>query len=323
MANLPRAVQRQVEAAEALLAESNKPVATAPQENPPAEAPAEPAPQVEPQAQETAPAPQPPAPAPSTDVNWEHKFKTLQGIFNAEVPKLQQQNKELNAKLHEAIDRVEKLAQQPKPQDTPQQPTLDPKDVDNFGQDLVEMVQRQTQAVLGRVAGKMDAVVADFEKRISQVEQALKGTTQTVAMTAEEVFFTKLTGLVPDWEQINGDEQFLAWLAETDPVYGQPRQAALTSAQNAMDVNRVANVFKAFKALLPQPPKVDPLAKQVSPKSAAAAAPQAPTEKPVITQKQVQTFYHEVATGKYRGREVEAQRLEQMINEAMAEGRIR
>lgn len=321
MANLPRAVQAQLEQADAILAGGSR---TDDQPAQPAEPVAqEPAQQVEPQAQETAPAPQPPTPAQPPSVDYEHKFKTLQGIFNAEVPKLQQQNKELSARLQDALERMEKLAQQSKAPDAPQQPTLDPKDVENFGQDLVDMVQRQTQAVLGRVAGKIDAVVADFEKRISQMEQALKGTTQTVAMTAEEVFFNKLTTLVPDWEQINGNEQFLAWLAETDPVYGQPRQAALTAAQNAMDVNRVANVFKAFKALLPQQPKTDPLAKQVSPKSAAAAAPQAPSEKPVITQKQVQAFYHEVATGKYRGREAEAQRLEQMINEAMAEGRIR
>lgn len=323
MANLPRAVQRQVEAAEALLAESNKHVEATPQENPPAEAPVEQATQVEPQTQETAQAPQ--APAPTSDVNWEHKFKTLQGIFNAEVPKLQQQNKELNARLHDAIERMEKLAQQPKPQEAPQQqPTLDPKDVEDFGHDLVEMVQRQTQAVLGSVAKKMDAVVSDFEKRIAQLEQALKGTSQTVAMTAEEVFFSKLTVQVPDWEQINADERFLAWLAETDPVYGQPRQAALTSAQNAMDVGRVANVFKAFKDTLPKQvaPKADPLAKQVSPKGSASAPP-APTDKPVITQQQVQTFYHDVATGKYRGRDAEVQRLEQMINEALAEGRIR
>jgi hypothetical protein len=64
------------------------------------------------------------------------------------------------------------------------------------------------------------------------------------------------------------------------------------------------------------------LAKQVSPKGSATAAP-APTDKPIITQKQVEAFYHDVATGRYRGRDAEVQRLEQMINEAMAENRIR
>lgn len=322
MANLPRAVQRQVEAAEALLAESNKPVETPAEAQPPTESVvAQPAAN-EPTAQETAPVSPPPPPA-QPEVDWAHKFKTLQGLFNAEVPKLQQQNKELNARLQEAIERMEKLANKPQAPENQQQPTLNPKDVEDFGQDLVEMVQRQTRATLGAVAQKMDAVVADFEKRLVQLEQSLKGTSQTVAVTAEEMFFTKLAALVPDWEQVNQDERFLAWLAETDPVYGQPRQAALNAAQQAFNVERVANVFKAFKSTLPQAPKTDPLAKQVSPKGSAASAPQAPTEKPIITQQQVSAFYHDVATGKYRGREAEVARLEQMVNEAMAEGRIR
>lgn len=320
MANLPKAVQRQVEAAEALLAESNKPVEPTAPETPSAPDPAPAAEQVVPPAPDAAPAPVKPAP---TEETWESRYKSLQGLFNARIPELQGQNKELATKLQAVMERLDTLTKQPPaPTDAPQKTVVDPKDVENFGQDLVEMVQRQTQAVLTSVAGRLDGVVKDFEKRLAAVEQALKGTTQTVAVTAEEVFFTKLAAQVPDWEQINADERFLAWLAEVDPVYGQPRQAALSAAQQAMDVGRVVAVFNAFKALLPQKPKTDPLAKQVSPKSNASAPP-APTEKPVITQQQVQAFYHDVATGKYRGRDAEVQQLEQMINEAMAEGRIR
>lgn len=316
MANLPRAVQQQVEAAEALLATQNQPEA-----QPPAPA-AEPAPQTQPPVQETAPAPEPVAtPEPPADSVWERKYKTLQGLFNAEVPKLQQQNKELTAQLRDAIERMDKLEKQAP---TTQPPAPDPKDVDNFGSDLVEMVQRQTQHVLASVAGKVDAVAADLEKRLSQVEQALKGTTQTVAMTAEEVFFNRLASTVPDWEQINSNEMFLAWLAEADPVYGQPRQTALSAAQQSLDVARVAAIFNAFKVA--HQPKAttapSPLAKQVSPKSAGAAPP-APTEKPVVTQAQIQAFYKEVATGKFRGRESDAAQLEAMINEAIADGRVR
>lgn len=323
MANLPRAVQQQVEAAEALLAASNKAESVEAQTEAVAPA-AEAAPQNEPPAQATAPAPEPaPTPAPSQEDTWERRYKTLQGLFNAEVPKLQQQNKELSAKLHEAIERMDKLSQQQSKPAEPQTPQLDPKDVENFGSDLVEMVQRQTQQVLGSVAAKLDGVVTSFEKRLVAVEQALKGTTQTVAVTAEEVFFNKLTQVVPDWEQINANEDFLAWLADVDPVYGQPRQTALTTAQQKLDVARVAAVFNAFKATLPKPNQAqNSLAKQVSPKTAASAPP-APTEKPVITQAQIQAFYKDVATGKYRGREAEAANLEALINEAIADGRVR
>lgn len=319
MANLPRAVQAQVEAAEALLAASSQ---SAPDAQPAVDATPEPAPQNEPPVQATAPAPAPASPPQPQSNDWEHKFKTLQGIMANEVRTAQQQNKELTAKLTDALNRVEQLTKAPAPE-ARQAPAMDPKDVENFGSDLVEMVQRQTQHVLGSVAAKLDGVVSSFEARLAQVEQSLKGTTQTVAVTAEEVFFNKLAALVPDWEQVNASEGFLTWLADADPVYGRPRQEALNAAQQNMDVARVSTIFNAFKATLPKANQAqNTLAKQVSPKTAASAPP-APTEKPTLTQTQIQAFYKELALGKYRGRESEAANLEAMINEAIADGRVR
>lgn len=316
MADLPKAVQQQVEAAEALLAASNQPQSPEAQ----AEASTTPAaPQTEPT---TAKAPEPAQPQPQDDA-WERRYRTLQGLFNSEVPKLQQQNKELSAKLQDAIARMDKLAEQPAPVQQPVSHETDTKDVDDFGSDLVEMVQRQTQRALISIAAKVDSVVANFEARLKAVEQQLKGTTQTVAYTAEEVFFNKLAAAVPDWEQINSSDVFLQWLADVDPVYGQPRQAALTAAQSNLDVARVAAVFNAFKGTQPKTSKAqDALAKQVSPKTAASVAP-TPTEKTVVTQAQIQAFYKDVATGKYRGRDAEVAQFEAVINEAIAEGRVR
>lgn len=322
MANLPRAVQQQVEAAEAILAAANQP--QEPQAKTAAEPATEQAVQTEPPVQATAPAPEPAqTPAPSQEETWERRYKTLQGLFNAEMPKLQQQNKELSAKLNDAIARMEQLSAKTHKEPEPQTPVVDPRDAETFGSDLVEMVQRQTQQVLGSVAAKLDGVVSGFEARLANLEQTLKGTTQTVAMTAEEVFFNKLTSVVPDWEQVNANDNFLAWLADVDPVYGQTRQAALSLAQQNLDVARVAAVFNAFKSTLPKPNQSQSaLAKQVSPKSAASAPP-APTEKPVVTQAQIQAFYKDVATGKYRGRDAEVAQLEAAINDAIAEGRVR
>lgn len=321
MANLPSAVQRQVEQAEALLAQANNPEPTA--QTPAADPPTDPAPQAEPTAQAPAPVPAPAvAPTPSQDEVWERKYKTLQGLFNAEVPKLQSQNKELAAKLHDAIERMEKLAQQPAKVEPQPTPAADPKDVEDFGQDLVEMVQRQVRSLVGGMAQKVDAVIGGFDNRIAQLEQAVKGASETAATTAEEVFFGKLARAVPDWETVNSDQRFLDWLAEVDPVYGQPRQAALGSAQQSLNAERAAAVFNAFKAQTSQPPKTDPLAKQVSPR-AAASAPTTQVEKPVITQAQIQKFYLDVAQRKYQGREAEMQQLEAGINQAIAEGRVR
>ena len=311
---LPKAIQAQVAEAEALLADMNKPQEAAVEAvNQPTDTP-----QAEPQPQAVTP----PAPQAQPADNWEHKYKTLQGKYNSDVPRLQAEVNELKAQLAQAVARINEVAKPAAPKEEPQ-PVADPKDVEAFGEDLVDMVRRVAERMLGGVAKKLEAQAAAFEQRLTTIEQQLKGTTQTVAVTAEQAFFDRLTKLVPNWEEVNANQAFLDWLGEIDPVYGQPRQAALNVAQQTLNADRAAAVFKAWLSLQPQAPKADPVGKQVSPKASAASTPPTPNGKPVVTQKQIQEFYNDVARGKYRGREQEAQRLEAAINAAIAEGRVR
>ncbi len=314
---LPRSIQAQVEQANATLEAINKP-AEPPPETPQAAPPAEQPPEVTQAAPEPTVSEPPAQTQPQPDV-WEHKYKTLQGLFNREVPALQSQVKDLKTQLEMAVAKLNEAAEAKKPSE--QQPVADPRDVENFGSDLVEMVQRTAERLFGRAASDIQGQAARFEQRLAQIEKALQGTTQTVAMTAEQSFFDRLAKLVPDWEQINANQAFLAWLGEVDPVYGQPRQVALDGAQQALNADRAAAVFKAFAATQPQAAKPSAVEKQVSPKGAASAAP-APNSKPVLTQKQIVDFYNAKRRGEYRGQEAEAQRIEQMINLAIAEGRV-
>ena len=318
---LPRALQEQLDQANATLEAMNKPPEPAPAAEPAAEPVAQVAdPEPTPEPAPAAPEPQAPVePAQSQqqpDV-WEHKYKTLQGLFNREVPTLQNKVKDLEAKLTQAVERLNAAADAQTA--TPQAPAANPQDVENFGQDLVDMVARVSRASLGDV-GKV------FEQRLARIEEALKGTTQQVAVTAEQSFFDRLAKAVPDWEAVNINQGFLVWLNEIDPILGQPRQAALDAAQQSLNADRAIAVFNAYKATLPQPtaPKASsPVDKQVSPKgSAATPAPQQNTPK-IWTQQEVVNFYAAKRQGEFRGREAEAQALEAQINQAMAEGRIR
>ena len=313
---LPPAIQAQVEAADAALAAMNQPPA-APQETVEALTPDQPkTPEVEPQPQAAAPAPAQPQVDP-----WEHKYRTLQGRYNSDVPKLQTQVTELKTQLEQAIVRLNEAAKPQAPQE--KKPVADPQDVEAFGQDLVDMVQRIAERMFGGAASEFQRQAAQFEQRLARLEGTLKGTTETVAATAEQAFFDRLTKLVPNWEEVNTNQAFLDWLAEIDPVYGQPRQAALDVAQQSLNSERAANVFKAFLATLPQAPKSNPVDKQVSPKAAASAAPTGTDNKPIITQAQIKAFYDDVAKGLYRGRPQEVQQIEAKINAAIAEGRVR
>jgi uncharacterized protein YukE len=316
---LPQQVQAALAAAEATLAEVNAaPAAPSAELSQMAQQPSavEPVATAEPLV--AAPA-QTPAPPPQHDA-WEARYKTLQGLFNKQVPELQGRVKELEGSLTTAIERLNRASAEKEQALEPRQ--ADSKDVDAFGADLVEMVQRVAQAYLGRAAQAFDAKAAELEQKVDALSQALTGTRQTVAASVEETFFDRLTKLVPDWTAVNADQGFLAWLSQEDPVYGVPRQNALNVAREQLNVERTAAVFRAYTGPAKAVPTVDPLDKQVSPRGAATAAP-TPTELPVVTQAQITQFYQELRQGRYRGNEAEAARIEQVINTALADGRVR
>lgn len=333
---LPQSVQAQLDAAEATLKGMNTP----PQETPPSEQPVvsleelAKRPANEPVAESNQPVPpvnsEPPAPEPkpqpkTDDPNsetWANRYRTLQGVFNAEVPKLQRANQELSNQVQEVLRRLDDMAKVKQEPHQPVKPVVDPADVETFGADLVDMVNR----VAGRAIGDLMNQVVDMAGRVAAMEQHLHGANQAIAATAEDRFFDHLARAVPDWETVNQDPGFIAWLQEADPVYGVPRGEVLQTARSRLDAVRAVAVFNAFKATVtpPQEPAKSPsVEKQVSPRASNASPPPAPREKPILTQAQVAKFYDDVRRGVFRNREAEMQHIELVINEALAEGRVR
>jgi hypothetical protein len=305
---LPAAIQAQVDQANATLEAVNAPPTPEAQGT-----------ESEPPEPESHADPQPPLQQ-QTDV-WEHKYKTLQGLFNREVPTLQNKVRDLETQLQDAVAKLNKVADD-KVKAEPEKPIVDPKDADDFGSDLVEMVQRVAESMLRRAAGDFQNRATALEQRLVQLEQVLRGTTQTVAVTAEQAFFDRLVKLVPDWEAINENQAFLAWLSEVDPMLGQPRQTALDAAQQTLNADRAAAVFKAFTGTQPaaRPGNLD---KQVSPKGT-ATAPVNSSKAPVLyTEQQIVDFYNAKRRGEFRHKEQEVAQLEAEINLAISEGRVR
>lgn len=322
---MPPQVQAQLDEANRIL-EATRPPAADPfgvlQEPKPAAEPVATAPQATPVPPSPAPVA---APQPGQDEEtFEARYNALKGMYNKQVPDLQQQVRDLTARLNQTIQRLETpTPASPAPQAPA--PTTNPQDIEAFGEDLVNMVRRTAEQMYGGAARNVEASLTKMVERLTEVERRLEGTTQTATNAAEQAFFDRLTKLVPNWEEINEDERFKAWCLEIDQVYGVPRQRALVAAQNDLNADRVAAALRAYlgTATPTPPPKVTPpVETQVSPRAVASAPPPAPVHKPVIAAKQVDQFYRDVAQGRYRGREAEQQRIEQVINDALAEGRI-
>jgi hypothetical protein len=316
---IPKTVQRQLDAAEATL-QNTAVAAGATQDDVVTDISqlSEPAPVVV-----EAPAPTPaqaPAPAPKPDDSMEQRFRTLQGMWNAE----RAQNKTLESQLNQLTQQVQALntaSTTKSPGNVPETPKADPRDAAEFGEDLVAMVQRYVTGALELMRKDVAGTAGDLDRRLKVLEGQINGVSQKTDMTLEQAFYGTLDQTVPDWRQINVDDRWLAWLGEVDEVYGAPRQVALDTAHQRMDAKRVIAIFNQFKATQPTRPTLN---SQQTPDNAGqpTPTPQAEPGKRMVSQRLIKQFYDDLARGKYRGREAESERLQLEIDKAVAEGRV-
>lgn len=270
---------------------------------------------------------QPPSAPPAEDTSirredWEQKYRSMQGRYRAELAEAQAQNRILMSQIAQMQSQLDTLLAATKAVEKNEKakPAPDPKDVENFGADMIEMVQRYAERVFTAMSDQFGAAVKSLSDRVAKLEETVNGVSSRTEATLEQQFYAALASAVPDWEQINADQRWLRWLAEADPVYGVPRQASLDDARARLDVKRVIAIFNEFKrAFAPKP--TPSLSNQVAPSGAATAAPAAAADKPIFTQKYVEKFYNDKAKGRISG--PAADKIEAEINLAAAEGRIR
>jgi hypothetical protein len=328
---LPKAVQKAVDEADALVAHISGDKTEEGQE-------VTPPPETEPQ--NSQPDPEPAAeeyeqtvsqeiqavqkPTVSEEV-WEKKYLTLKGMYDAEVPRLHADLREMKAQMQQLMaDKAAAEAKAASRADEPQVSLITEQDKEAFGPDLIDLINRAVKTE-----------TKTFEKReaqlLSQIEQ-LKGQLGNVSerqvVSDKDRFLMGLSQQVPDWEALNVDQGFLNWLQQVDPVYGIPRQMALTNAYEALDVGRVATIFNAYRQLVvPQTKptnKPNPeLQRQVAPTRSRSSTPPATDmqNQRIFSQQEIERFYNDWRRGYYE--DEEAVRMEKEINAAVAQGRVR
>lgn len=311
---LPQPIQDQLEAAERLLSE------------PPAAPPAPPATELQPPQPAPAPEPtatnvQPPAPPDQDAAYWRQRFETMQGKYNAEVPRLHEQLREQGTALHSMQTQFVELTRQPAPAPTV---LVTANDEEKFGADLVDFVRRvardESRPVSSRIENleRLASSTASKADRVANVERV-------VIADREGRFYADLKGAVPDWQAINADPGWHRWLAEYDAVAGGPRQLSLNQAHEALDAPRVVAMFNLFKATLPpaapsqrEQAQAD-LARQVAPPRSSTTTVQPPT-KPAFTGTQYAYWNDPRRVHDEKVDVVQANVL--ALEQAMVEGRI-
>ncbi len=261
-----------------------------------------------------------------TDVEEEtfaQKYNTLQGKYDAEVPRLHQQIRDLNSKL---------TALETAKVETPREPTkpkekvsfVTDEDRAEFGEELIEVQRRVAQEVS-----------QGYENRFEQQEVVIKELQQKLAKTGSQIgevgFSQKLTQLVPDFADVDKDERWIKWLNEHDPMSRGPRRDQAAVAFNNGDAEAVAHFVGLWRETLtsaeaePRDRRQVELEKQVTP-NRSANSPRAQNtgkDQKIFNAREVQAGWDKIRVLNTRGKIDEAAKLEAVLTAAYLEGRVR
>lgn len=319
---LPKQVEAQLKALEELekqLTQGNEPKPADPADPPadpkPADPPADPKPaDPEPKPVEPKPAPVEPEVPEET---WQQKYKTLKGMYDAEVPRLHADVRELKSQVDSLRRAAETKPVEVKPV-TPEKLVTDA-DVEAFGSDLIEVQRKVAREVAAEFRSELDAMKAENQKLRDQL-------TATGTQVSEATFEQRLHRLVPDFQEVNVNPKWIEWLSEVDPILRAPRKSVAQDAFNRGDAEAVAHYIGMFKqSITPVKPtdnRAEELERQVQPNRTASSNAPVSQKGKTYTSADIDKMFKQVAELGNRGKVEEARKLEAEIDAAYMEGRV-
>lgn len=289
------------------------------------------------------PQPQPPQPAPE-DPNaqtWEQRYRSSQGRLEAAQAALAAQNERLsNMETMLATMQATGSVQQPTSETQPARAyerLVTPEEENDYGKDLLQVVGK-------RAREEFIPEVETLRERLDRIEGRVDGASQVISRSQiSDVYSLLHQNIGPTWTELNQYPDFKdRWLKEPDPYSGRVRGDMLKEAFDRRDGPRVLRFFQGYLSeaapdtqnAQPHPPVNGapngappngrvPLEAFAAP-GRARSEPQGhlPPGKPTYSRAQLQAFWKDKREGKWRGREADADAIEQDIFRAQHEGRI-
>lgn len=256
------------------------------------------------------------------------KYKTLQGKYNAEVPRLHQELRELKEMVFAKIGDASKQVQQEAPKQDPYAEKL-AKYKDEYGEDMLEMARLIAQQ---EAESRINAALKD---RVEPVKQQIDSVEETQIRAAQENFMSYLDGVVKsadgkdvDWRGLwsGKDPKFVEFLSKPDPsgLYTYGDLARLYN--DNWDADKLAVIFNTYTQSQAPAPKQQT---KPNPVQEAIVAPSRTTqhvapdagEKRLWSQDMISEFQKNDRAGKYDSETSKAM-WEDLLS-ALGENRIR
>jgi hypothetical protein len=177
-------------------------------------------------------------------------------------------------------------------------------------------------ATIKSAAGEVSR--AAVESAVGGMRRELDSQKAATREAREAAFWQAVNAAVPNWRELSQDKDFAAWMFAEDPVSGRIRQQIMDAAAAAFDSKRVVSIFNTWNQLQPRPAEARDASRRVLPNGKPPAA--MPTEKPadsIVSRSWIAEQNRLFSQGYYRRRPKEWQQVQETIDRAAREGRIR
>ena len=334
-APLPEQLRRQMAEADQIRADLDK----EPGAPPPPEEPV-PGAQPEPGASPPGASAAPPAPGEEGET-LEQRYRSQAGRLEQAL-RTNQQMAERLGELERSIAAMQARGIEPERPDAAvprvKPKLVTPEEEQDFGEDLLNVVGK-------RAREEYAPEFEDLAERLRRLEGRVEGVSTVTERSQKQQLYDTLGSQIPNWKDVNRSPDFKIWLQQPDQFSGRRRNDMLQEAFTRHEAGRVVAFFRGFlteAAGLPQTPpspgsSAPPLAAPngngngsgkpsledyAAPGRARSAPQELPPDKPVYSSAWIAKFMADKRTGKYRGREADADAIERDIYQAQHEGRI-
>jgi hypothetical protein len=269
---------------------------------------------------------EPPKPEPKED--FEQKYKTLMGKYNAEVPRLHAEIKHFREMAYTNDGKIATLETRLEELETERSSTQIDADLSRLKMDFPEVAEQ-----LQKERTETLKYIKSLEKKINEtVSQKFESIDGDKLETNRKIFNREMASLGhPDWTEVDHDPDFIEWLQLEIPFANITRLESLQNAAKQYDAVTCAKFFTAFKEerqskLQAQPAPVNKLEDKIAPPSGKTGGnTKVGAQTTTYTKADYDRFYRTSSRGRYNpsnwGGKTEAE-TEALLDKLMMEGKL-